>query len=770
MKAVNNLLLLLAAFILNKHTANCENETTLHLLTLLPPGDVAGSLLTAAELAACKINTRDDILPGYRLKLITADTEPCNETLITKSYRSFVKYAVSNGPFNVVAVTGMICPTVTQAISPLAAINLLQISAGAAPPVFANVQAYPRLYRVISSSAVQNDALLKLMEAFQWRRISILSDSTLIDHTGTADDFIAKVNQDPHLQLVSQEVVTPQSILPAFTRTILNAAKIIYVSMTAEEACKLLCAAYEQGRIWPTYVWIFRNLRVEDFGMLECNNGSTAMVEALDNVFLINYKLESNSPNIPLVSGDTYKNYRQQYRLLVNGSLPGNPYADALHDSVWAYALALNSSLGTLTSRDLKPYGLGKSNATSIIERNLRTLNFSGALGRIYFTDKREAETTVNILQVRSGRAVQVGYYNPHSQNLTLQSPPQTIPEDDFGRIRRVLHPAAPIVTLTVTAILIVANTVVLFLFVYHWNKPAIKATSPYLSLILLIGCYLLYMAVLLIAIREYNNSFGQLCQALYWFGGVGIELIYATLFVRLLRIYRIFFFIFEKPGKIWSDLAMIILILLIVSVVFLLFLLWATVDPFITRPFLDFKSQTMPPIYSVTLFCYSSFFWVWLSLIFYGCNSFTILAVGILAVMTRKIKLESFKDTKKVNAFVFTSILTLIICFAYSTTFATAGVRVIEVAYTFDFLPYLVIAVLCKVFLFIPKIWSAKFQKPRYSRRSSRSRSSSHSSFRIARVTNASFVSQSSEFKSSGHEVKPKPILKAQDTIISVS
>ena len=99
-----------------------ENDTTsvLHLLTLLPHGDVADLLLPAAELAVDKINANDDLLPGYRLELIAADTELCNETLITESYTSFVKYIASDGPFNVVGISGMICATVTQAISPLA--------------------------------------------------------------------------------------------------------------------------------------------------------------------------------------------------------------------------------------------------------------------------------------------------------------------------------------------------------------------------------------------------------------------------------------------------------------------------------------------------------------------------------------------------------------------------------------------------------------------------------------------------------------------------
>ena len=134
-----------------------------------------------------------------------------------------------------------------------------------------------------------------------------------------------------------------------------------------------------------------------------------------------------------------------------------------------------------------------------------------------------------------------------------------------------------------------------------------------------------------------------------------------------------------------------------------------------ITTESLFFDASARPPSYSVTLFCFSSFFWIWLSLIFYGYNSLTILAVCILAVMTRNIKHECFKDTKKVNAFVFVSILALIICFGFATTFAATNVEEIELAYTFDCLPYVLIAVFCKVFLFLPKVWSARVEKPKY-------------------------------------------------------
>jgi len=63
-----------------------ENVTVLHLLTLVPPGDVAGYLLPAAELAVDNITARDDLLPGYKLEIITAETETCDETLSTESF------------------------------------------------------------------------------------------------------------------------------------------------------------------------------------------------------------------------------------------------------------------------------------------------------------------------------------------------------------------------------------------------------------------------------------------------------------------------------------------------------------------------------------------------------------------------------------------------------------------------------------------------------------------------------------------------------------
>ena len=201
------IIVVLLSFSFSKNIIVAESGTqaevpTLHLLALVPMTETTGlpyqrgeDLILVAQLAVDEINLRDDILPGYELELVPANAESCNQSLVTEALVNFVRH-VPGGVLNIVGVVGLVCSAVTQAVSPLAArpeIDLLQISAGATSPVFTNKEEYPRLYRMISSSAVYNDAVLALMDTFQWRRISVVRDTILIQHLTTADDFLSKV-------------------------------------------------------------------------------------------------------------------------------------------------------------------------------------------------------------------------------------------------------------------------------------------------------------------------------------------------------------------------------------------------------------------------------------------------------------------------------------------------------------------------------------------------------------------------------------------------
>ena len=617
-------------------------------------------LRTAAQLAVDNINMRNDILPGYNLELIPANAETCNQSLVTEALGNFVRH-VTDRDWNIVGVVGLLCSTVTQAVSPLAGrpeIDLLQISAGATSPVFTNEKEYPRLYRIIPSSAVYNDAVLALMTEFHWRNISVIRDTTLVPHTTTADDFVKKIVEKDEFKLVFLGAVTPKFFTSSIQTLVQKAARVIYASVTASEARGLLCESYWSGRRWPEFVWLFCDFSFEELMDSTKNCSSDTMLRAVEGVFLLQYRLQPNS-STTLVSGQTYSEYRRKLQEHMAGAKE-NRDANALHDSIWAFALALNNSM----SEELESYGseLDKSIVTTLVERNLRTVNFSGALGDIAFNDKREVVTIVDIFHVSEGKRINAGQYNPLSERVTVQLSRERIPKDDFEKQIVLISLGFTIVTFAVTVALLIFTTVILALTIYYWNKPSIKATSPFLSLLILAGCCMMYVGCLITAAREHIDVkyFGPLCQAQLWFCTTGLELVYSALFMRLLRIYRIFFFIFKKPGKIWSDQSMVVFTFVPVSVLVFLLALWSAVDPIFTQyspPLFDPISQ--PPQYKVITFCdvQSGQLIVWLSVILYGVNGITVLAVAVLATLTRKVHLDCFKDTKQVNAFVFSTV-----------------------------------------------------------------------------------------------------------------
>ena len=716
-------------------------NATLHLLTLVPLAKTAvpsyqppchrgEELISAAQLAVDKINMRNNILPDYKLELVPANTETCNQSLVTEALGNFVRHVT--GDLNIVGVVGLVCSTVTQAVSPLAGrpgIGLLQISAGAISPVFTSEEEYPHLYRMIPSSAVYNDAVLELMATFQWRRISMVRDTILIQHTTTADDFVNKIEGRNESELVFLGEVSPTFPTSPVKNLLPNAAKIIYASVTATEAHELLCESY---LVWPEFVWLFHDLSFEELTESTENCNNDTMLRAVEGVFLLQYRLQPN-PNTMLVSGQTYSEYfielhnctaKTPENILYQPDDSQQPlyagpemyakccqHANALHDSIWAFALALNN----LTSAEFGSE-LDKSNVTTLVERNLKAVRFSGALGDIAFSDEREVVTIVDIFQMREGKMIHVGHYNPLTGNVTVLYQLSAIPKDDFGE-RDEPPSSLLIATLFLAAVMFVFTTVVLILFIYNWNKPSIRATSPSLSILILVGCYMLYIGCLCAGLRELMDFkyFGSSCLAQLSFCVIGMQTIYSTLFMRLLRIYRIFFFIFKKPGKLWSTPAMFVFTFIPVSVAILAMTLWSVLDPIESKMLREFEPTHDPPRYRIREFCRSNALNIWLSVILYGVNGVTVVAVVVLAILTRKVHLECFKDTKHVNVFVYSTVLCLCTWTPYLHVITLNAENHIAVAsYIIGVYPYFVVPFFCKLFLFIPKIWSARNEKHR--------------------------------------------------------
>ena len=177
--------------------------------------------------------------------------------------------------------------------------------------------------------------------------------------------------------------------------------------------------------------------------------------------------------------------------------------------------------------------------------------------------------------------------------------------------------------------------------------------------------------------------------------------MIFATLSLRLLRLFHIFRS-FHKTGKFWSDKYLFLYLLLICSIKVLLLFLWTYLDtlrPKITR---ECVPSAIPPHYQVSIECDGQnwVFWLLATSLYSG-----ILIVFVLFMATQTCHIEkiNFKDTKKVNVFIF--LITIILAIALILWVLFDALRMEIGAHVCEWLAYFSVTMLCQLCLFSPKL-----------------------------------------------------------------
>ena len=181
------------------------------------------------------------------------------------------------------------------------------------------------------------------------------------------------------------------------------------------------------------------------------------------------------------------------------------------------------------------------------------------------------------------------------------------------------------------------------------------------------------------------------------------MPLIFATLLVKMLRIYHIFNH-FQKLGRISSDFSMLFFILLVLTPHILVLILFTFSDSYHWEVQTTFKVGYIS-VFSDCIGDISPYFTalsVWLLVM--------ILAISVVAFKTRKVRIKHFRDAKNVNGLLFMLVLLgtigLILyrllddyryCLEADITLYVATMSII---------------VLCQAFLFVPKLLPLLYNK----------------------------------------------------------
>ena len=635
------------------------------ILLILPLQDVKGpsagwergyEILSGAQLATEMINNSSTV--EYQLQLIPIDSGRCESSVSQYTFLPQLINSTFHQGLNVQAAIGFLCHNEFQIMldSPLSVSFIITKQLKMAQPV------------------MLTSTLLSFMQYMEWTRIGIITELSLNDffYFNTAE-AIAKAIKENSSVMISKLIQIPSNAHKI--DLVYDLPKILFMSVSPSILVKVLCSAYKRHLLWPNHVWILHGYRLMDFQTDTVTKFSCNISRALEGAIIINEELT------PVDNIERYNSFYNMYakKLVGNSKLQNitiqpNLYAYMAYDLVWETALTFNSRQQIQKINETVPY---------------------------------QQQRMINIIQIKLQNGIiesLIATYSPHSGELNIcdKEFKSTAPSDRLPLVILGVPPAYTIIFSIITVMVFVIETSVLIVYICFRKEPEIKSTSFSLSLLMFFGCYLcnIYTPVVLYFQQPFIGPLEMedgLCHVRLWVSNTGIYFIEVTLLVKLLRVYHIFFRYKTKAiGRKCSDIFLACYVLIILSPSIIIHTLWSLLDSYgfilVQTPMQTYKScGPIKPVWSILLAVYG--------------NTISIALVSV-AIKTRKIRHKQFKDSRKVNIYLFCFTFVSAMTFGYWLLLDQGNIYEYYLSSTPVHIGLSLMVLLCQFLLFVPKVF----------------------------------------------------------------
>lgn len=582
---------------------NGEDETP-------PPAAALHYLLPAAVIALEEVNRaveKEGLFP-YHLQLDVRNSS-CDRFIAVHELILSLEENIKNRTPHL-AVLGPGCLDVTRAVSPLShRLFLPQVTYANetnVPVVTPDEKSeeFPDLFLVVRNVLHIAKTALRVMDHFQWtEQVAFLYDDLPV-YVKTVELLVK--NSDGHFTLAVGSRIrinVPAGALEGipsdernervheFMRTVRSKKiRVIAGLVGVETACGVLCEAKNGVIPGEGFVFVFVGTFQENWWQTCLCGLEGADVESLITVSS-QVKVKNGSDD-EFELGSNLTHLKQDYisRLNkwcpeTNGTAP-NTFFATTYDSLLALGLAIKSSLPTLNASAENSNRTILPNDSPVYQEILNSLaesNFTGASGRVTFSDAGERMGVDFIQQIQSGKVVLVGTYQSESKELDIDNGkvrwpggevPGVFPSDDPKT-------ATLIIIVTVLIVTIASNivaVVLLILVIRHRNHRIFLASGQRLNYIVFTGIFSAYVTLYIFVLLESDLGprlpaalFSALCIIRLYLITLSFTFTFGTLFARAWRIYRIFNNPFVTSRR-YTDthLMLIVAVLGIVDVVIL--------------------------------------------------------------------------------------------------------------------------------------------------------------------------------------------------------
>ena len=627
--------------------------------------DVAnGTVVEAAvRLALMDINSSTNILNGTKLNLETVDTE-CDPA---KTKWIITKYALQD-MISPVIVLG---PPCDESATDLVKVtnkftNIITVSYEAKTLELTNAVTYTSFFQTIPSFIDLYRALGTVLTRFKWQKICLIVEDKLLYQ-------LAAEKLDQYFRHENYNIVILESITAPNFKYVNNTYCRIFIVLSTEIYFPtVLCTALRNGFVTQSYQWIYlKGVQTH----LTANSQECTQIELLEakqQSLVIEFSdLIYSTGNSKSEFDVRLTNYLQKNQIAINdvhNKQHNFLIAASAYDATWTIALGINASLQSLSENgwNLSDYlPNGNPNVSTILKTGFETVKFDGILRKIDFTSERhyiysdilisqwQDTIIVPISLVMANGTISWYYYN-NNFSWIGEIPPIDSPvivQINFPRWAQYV-----LFTLSIAGCSFVAT---MFIFnCYFRNHKVIKASSPCINSVILLGSFLGFISISLIVLMATDYLNDQLrslfCNTSVWLVNLTFTIAFGSLLTKTWRVYAVFRNPWAKH-RIYKDPVLLLVIIGMVLLESTVLITWTVIAPMsLTKLYIP-----SPDITIEIAFCKVGDYGEIFVIILLAYKTLLILLGCFLALKTRRIKYPIFNDSKYIAMTIYGLFLT---------------------------------------------------------------------------------------------------------------
>ncbi|CAF3671346.1 unnamed protein product [Rotaria sp. Silwood1] len=662
--------------------------------------------LQAAQMAISEINQRyNDLFNGHYILNLLSNNSKCDPIYAVDAFF----HAIFRCP-QLLFLVGTSCSNETKAVIQVADYyNLILFSHSTSSISQAN-ETYSTLVRLSVSDENYNDARVAFIKYNNWSNVAILHQDS-IEYSLMMAKLAKRLNES-NINVILTQSASMTNLTSALQTLREKKARIVFINFDTSSRAIFFCEVYRTFNkpLRERYVWILTgndyhlwNLSINNCTQKEIINSARGHI-IIDSSYEI--KPSSINPNTTA--------QQLQKHLHLNDHLD----RQTLHayDAIWVIALLIQASIKqqipiekfTYSSTDMRDQWL------TLLEQ----IHFHGVSGPVSFRNhQRHAETLISQFQIDLKQEQQIQTIAEYSHVLGLNTKcltcrtliwPGSIPVDtERSEVRRLVMNIVEIGLITTSCILGFALAMYFLTFnIINRHQRYIKLSSPKLNNVMVLGAMHIHISILLFGFDEWfldRNLVGYACMLRMFLFSGGFSLMFGSMFLKTLRVYRIFTSR-NRPilhSKLLHDHHLLLICFILYGIDIIFMISWQIFDPHSVK-------ITYGPIRRLNMdiivldeisYCDSTYRHKILPLIYIYKSLFLIMG-GYLAAKTRHVHIAALNDSKfivwSIYVVVLTSLFTFIVMISMNNLTTYVVICLVVIIMTSS--------ILCLVFL--PKVF----------------------------------------------------------------